>query len=142
MLFRSPQRNLRAARLTGRRSAGIMAAMNLLLFVMACSGDAKESGEDSVVTTDSATTDGCSTVEGKTGTLALSFRMEWDYLASMDEAPIGHFLGSIYACKDSSAIGPADGVTALLDVDVALDLSQSNGDPTAVLFTTTALPAE
>lgn len=116
--------------------------MNLLLLFLACSGGSKESAEPTTDSGTETTTDGCSTVEGKTGTLALSFKMEWDYLGSMEEPPVGHFLGSIYACKDASAIGPVDGAVSLLDVDVEMDLSQSNGDPTAVLYTSTALPSE
>lgn len=118
--------------------------MTTLLLLLACSGgDSKESGDSTVQDSqDTGTDDGCSTVEGKTGTVALSFQMEWDYIGSMDEPPVGDFKGSVFACKDASAVGPVDGATSLLDITVALDLSTSNGDATGVLYTSDPLPAQ
>ncbi|MDP2314564.1 MAG: hypothetical protein Q8P41_16800 [Pseudomonadota bacterium] len=75
------------------------------------------------------------------GTLALSFRMDDDYLATMakaGESPVGPFYGSCFKEEDASATGPVDGAVPLFDIEVALDLS-ADGGPTGVLYTTEPL---
>lgn len=73
------------------------------------------------------------------GTLSLSFRLDDDYLAAMDEPAVGTFRGSIYADEDATATGPVDGAEALQDVEVAgVDLS-AGGGPTGVLHVTAPL---
>lgn len=118
--------------------------MMTLLLAFACSGDSKESVESSTTldSADTAVDDGCSRVEGATGTLALTFAMEADYIPTMDEPPVGTFRGSVFACTDATAVGPVDGAVALLDINVeAVDL-QPDGGPTEVLFHSDALPSE
>lgn len=74
-----------------------------------------------------------------TGALALTFRMDADYIASMSEPPVGTFRGSIYAEADASAIGPNEGASSLIDFTAeGVDLS-SGGGPTTTPFETAAL---
>ena len=73
------------------------------------------------------------------GTLALSFRMDDDYIATLEangQAPVGTFGGSIYAEDDASSVGPNDGAVPLYDFSVeGVDLSLEGG-PTEVLHVT------
>ena len=79
------------------------------------------------------------------GILALSFRMDADYIAGMvkdGQPPDGDFSGSIYAEADASSIGPNDGAVPLLDFSVpGIDLTDGGG-PTAVLLVTEPLDAQ
>src|SRR5437762_3284550 len=62
------------------------------------------------------------------GTLHLSFRMDADLIASMDEPPAGSFFGALYADADATAEGPVDGAAPLLDLEVpGLDLTAGGG---------------
>jgi len=70
------------------------------------------------------------------GTLLVSFSMEEDLIPSMEEDPVGEFLGSIFAEDDASAIGPADGAEALEDLAVSMDLSSGT---TTETYTTAPL---
>jgi hypothetical protein len=76
------------------------------------------------------------------GTLAFSFRMDDDYIATMEEdgeTPLGTFGGSIYAEDDGTSIGPNDGAVPLLDFSVpGVDLTVDGG-PSAVLSVTEPL---
>jgi hypothetical protein len=81
------------------------------------------------------------TVPTGPGTLALTFRMDDDYIAVMAESgetPVGPFEGSIFAEADANELGPVEGAVALLDFSVELDLLPDGG-PTAALYTTTPL---
>lgn len=94
-----------------------------LLALLACTG----SGDDS------------STPAPTTGALALTFRMDADYIASMSEPPVGTFRGSIYAEADASAVGPDEGASSLVDFTAeGVDLSDGGG-PTRTPFVTEAL---
>lgn len=76
------------------------------------------------------------------GTLTLSFQMDDDYLASMDEPAVGTFRGSIYAEADASAVGPVDGAVSMQDLEVAdIDLTDAGG-PTAAMVTTDPFDAQ
>lgn len=75
------------------------------------------------------------------GTLALTFRMDDDYIpvmAESGETPVGTFDGSIFAEADANELGPVEGAVALIDFTVELDLLPDGG-PTAALYTTTEL---
>lgn len=102
----------------------------LLLLLLACAPPADTAAaEDSAA--DAAPTG--------PGTLALSFRMDDDYLPEMDEPAVGVFRGSIYAEDDASAVGPVEGAASLLDLEIeGVDLS-ADGGPTAVLAVTEPL---
>lgn len=76
------------------------------------------------------------------GTLTLSFQMDDDYLASMEEPAVGTFRGSIYAEADASAIGPVEGAVSMQDLEVAdIDLTDGGG-PTGALVTTDPFDAQ
>jgi hypothetical protein len=61
-------------------------------------------------------------------TLRLSFDLDSDLIAQMDEPAAGVFRGSIYAEADASAIGPNDGAAPLLDfTSDALDFGTAGG---------------
>lgn len=71
--------------------------------------------------------------------LQLSFAMDADLVADMDDAPAGTFRGSIYAEDDASGVGPAEGAESLVDfVSEVVDLADSGG-PSAVAWTSEAL---
>ena len=82
--------------------------------------------------TDTRTPAGTST--SGSGQLALSFRLDTDYLALMDEEPVGTFYGSFWRGAEVSGIGPDEGAQDLGGIEVQLDLSPDGG-PTATLFT-------
>lgn len=78
---------------------------------------------------------------GATGTVDLSFRMEADFIPSMDEPPLGTFHGGFFATADMTSTGPAPGTEQLVYVRVdGIDLSNGGG-PTAVLGTSDPVPA-
>lgn len=108
----------------------------------ACTGTEKESTIEESTPIEDSEVDPCERVEGATGTLALSFQMEPDFIPEMEEPPTGTFKGSVFSCEDASAIGPVDGAVSLLDIDVPVDLVPTNGEVTGVLHVTAALPAE
>lgn len=90
-----------------------------LLLLLACSGDTTST--DSSPPTD--------------GTIAIRFQIDTDWMAEMDEEPIGPFWGSIYDAYDVDNTGPYEGVEALGNIEVAsVDMTDSGG-PTAVLWT-------
>jgi len=74
------------------------------------------------------------------GTLALTFGIDSDYLAAMEEPAVGTFYGSFWLGSEVTSLGPDDGAMDLGGIEVALDLT--DGGPTAVLFTSGPLPAE
>ncbi len=102
-----------------------------LALLLACTGAPTSDSADSQTHDDTG---------GSPGSLALSFRMEADLIASMDQPPIGTFSGSIYAEDDASAVGPNDGAVPLEDISAQMDLSDGGG-PTDVLYTTQPLDA-
>jgi len=111
--------------------------LTLLATLLACTGsDVDSASGDSAADTDVST---------GPGTLALSFRMDDDYLATMAEdgqSPVGTFGGSIYAEADASSVGPVDGAVPLADFSVTgIDLTV-NGGPTGVLFRSDPLEAQ
>lgn len=79
------------------------------------------------------------------GTLALSFRMDDDYLAAIAEngqTALGSFGGEIYAEADASSVGPNEGAVSLYSFSVeGVDLT-ADGGPTDVLHVTEALDAQ
>lgn len=105
----------------------------MLLLLLACTGSDKDSGP-----VDSS---GDSATSGGPGTLALTFRMEDDYIATMakvGEEPVGTFGGSIFAEEDATELGPNKGAVSLEDFDVELNLLPDGG-PTGVVYTTEPL---
>jgi hypothetical protein len=109
----------------------------LLLPLLACSGAPADDSGDTAADTDGADPTG-------PGTLALSFRMDDDYLATIAEngqSAAGVFGGSIFAEADASGVGPNEGAVPLLDVSVAVDLT-ADGGPTGVLHVTDPLDAQ
>ncbi len=74
------------------------------------------------------------------GTLALTFRIDTDYQAAMDEPAIGTFYGSFWHGSEVTSLGPDDDAVDLGGIEVALDLTAEN--PTGIVFTSGALPAE
>jgi hypothetical protein len=101
--------------------------------LLACSGaDDKDSGGG-----DSA----ADTTPSGPGTLALTFRMNADYIPAMEEngeEPIGTFGGSIYKEADATETGPVDGAVPIGDISVDIDLTDGGG-PTDVLYRTDPL---
>lgn len=75
------------------------------------------------------------------GRLALTFRMEPDYIPVMDEPPVGYFYGDIFPAGQITSTGPKPGATVLESVEVYVDLT-TEGGPTAVLYTTQGLTVE
>lgn len=74
------------------------------------------------------------------GDLRLSFGIDSDWFASMDEPCVGPFWGSVWLADEVTGAGPIDGAESLADVHVgSVDLS--TGESTAVLTTVTDLPA-
>jgi hypothetical protein len=75
------------------------------------------------------------------GTLALSFRVDDDYLAAIAEngqTALGTFGGEVYAEDDASSVGPNEGAVALHSFSVeGVDLT-GEGGPTGVLHVTDA----
>ncbi|MES2639908.1 MAG: hypothetical protein V4850_10515 [Myxococcota bacterium] len=105
--------------------------MLLLASLLACTGP---SGNDTAGDTAPAIATG-------PGTLALSFRIDDDYIATMakgGEAPVGPFYGSCFREDDATATGPVEGALPLFDLEVPLDLTPDGG-PTGMLYTTTPL---
>jgi len=75
------------------------------------------------------------------GTLAVSFALDEDYAAEMDEPAIGSFWGSIYDAEQVSGIGPDDDAVELGSIYVEL-VDLTNPELTsAVLFVTEPLEA-
>ena len=74
------------------------------------------------------------------GTLAVSFRIDSDYQALMDEPAVGTFYGAWWRSEDVSGIGPAEGASSLGDIRVdGVDLQAG---PTGVLLVTGPLPIQ
>ena len=76
------------------------------------------------------------------GSAAISFELDPDYLDEIEangEQPIGMFYGSIFLDADVDGLGPLEGVVALADVGVEVDLAAAN--PTAQLTVSDTLPA-
>ena len=88
-----------------------------------------------------ATGDTGTVVTSGVGKLALTFRLDSDYMAVMDEDPVGTFYGSLWRGSEVSGIGPEAGAVDLGGIRVDLDLLPEGG-PTAVLFTSEDLPVE
>ena len=104
-----------------------------MLAIAGCSG-----GEPA---TDTNPTDGSPTPVFEPGTLALTFRIDTDYQAAMDEEALGTFYGSIFVADEVDSLGPMDGAVALEDLQLEVDL-RADGGPTDVLHTTSPLDIE
>jgi hypothetical protein len=110
----------------------------LLLLPLACSGASDEDSAGSVATDTSTSATG-------PGTLALSFRMDADYIATMAEAgqsPVGPFSGSIYAEADATAIGPNEDAVPLADFSAAAVDLTNGGGPSEILLITEPIEAQ
>lgn len=84
--------------------------------------------------TDTATDD---TDTGSTeGTLALTFALDPDYMALMDEDPVGNFYGALWRDEDVTGAGPDEGAEDLGSIEVDNMNLLPDGGPTGVLFTT------
>ncbi len=106
--------------------------MLLLILALACAdkdGEGVETGETGeAVDTGSAE-----------GTLLLTFAMDPDYMAIMDEEAVGSFWGSFWRDEDVSGVGPAEGAEDLGGIYVETVDLRPDGGPTEVLFTSEAL---
>jgi hypothetical protein len=71
------------------------------------------------------------------GTLAVSFSIDADWQAAMEEPALGTFHGGIFLTDEVTALGPEEGAEPLELVTVLVDLT--GGSPTPVLYTTGAL---
>ena len=106
----------------------------LLLLTPGC--PAQGDDDDSSVAGD----DDDATGEG-TGALALTFRIDEDWAAAMDEPAMGPFRATIYFSDQVTGIGPDDGATELESVFVeTVDMTGADFS-TGVLYTTGQLPA-
>jgi hypothetical protein len=107
----------------------------LILTLGACTG---KSDADSGADTGGVGTGG--TEPGPvTGRLALSFGLDVDHQALMEEDAVGPFWGSFYNADDVTGVGPNDGAVALGSIHVEeIDLREG---PTTVLFTSEDLTA-
>ena len=77
-----------------------------------------------------------------TGTLDVSFSMETDYIASMDEPAAGTFYGAFYAAADVTNTGPVAGSEPWGQLVVSgVDLMEPLGGPTQALASSDPLPA-
>jgi hypothetical protein len=115
----------------------------LLLFLACTSSKDADTAADDTPADDTGGDD--TDVAAGPGTLAMSFRMDGDYIAAMAEngqTPTGTFGGSIYADADATGVGPNDGAVPLAEFSVeGVDLT-ADGGPTAVLYTSDPLPAQ
>jgi hypothetical protein len=109
-----------------RSSSAIPLKTALLLVMLGC-------GDKDTAATDSG---GGSATEG---TLALTFRIDSDYQAQMDEAATGTFYGAYWLADEVTSLGPEEGAVSLGSIEVSLDLTADN--PSTVLLTSPALPA-
>lgn len=114
--------------------------MPLILALCACAGksggDSAASGSDG----DSGGSTGGDEAGPVTGRLALSFGIDVDHQALMEEDAIGPFWGSFYDADDVTGVGPNDGAEALGSIHIEeLDLREG---PSPVLFTSEDLTAE
>ncbi len=96
----------------------------MLLLVLGCLRAPLDSAED--------------TTPPAPGTLALSFGIDDDYLAMMQEPAVGTFYGTFWRGDEVMGFGPVAGAEDLDDFEVNLDLQ--NG-PTEILFESSELPA-
>jgi len=101
--------------------------------LMGCGGDSDVEGDlTPEETTPSPTPD-------PTGTLAVSFAMNVDWNTVMDEPAVGTFYGAIYASEDvDNGTGPSPDAVSLEGLQLAVDLTQNEGE-SVVLYTTGAL---
>jgi hypothetical protein len=109
-------------------------AFALLLAACPTAGD----DDDSAIDDDDATgddDDGTPT----TGTLALTFEIDEDWAAEMDEPAIGPFSGNVYNADEVTGAGPDDGAVVLASIYVA-EVDLTSLGPTSVLFTTKEIP--
>ena len=86
-----------------------MNPMLTLLALLACTSDASKDDTAAPADTD--------TVPTGPGTLALTFRMDDDYIAVMAESgetPVGPFEGSIFAEADANELGPIGSIAYVL----------------------------
>jgi hypothetical protein len=91
---------------------------------------------------DSADDDDDSTQAATTGTLAISFRIDEDWAAAMDEPPLGAFRATIFLTDEVTGIGPDDGAQEL-EYIVVTEVDLTGGDLSSpVLYTTGELEAD
>ena len=102
-----------------------------------------DSGADTATADDTGTTAPVACADATaTGTLAVSFSMEADYIPSMDEPPVGIFYGAFYSAADVTNTGPVAGAEPWAQLIVpGVDLTDPVGGPTDALATTDAIPA-
>ncbi len=102
-----------------------------------------DTGADTATDDDTATATPVACADATaTGTLSVSFSMETDYIASMDEPPVGTFYGAFYSASDVTNTGPVAGAEPWAQLIVpGVDLTDPVGGPTAALATTDPIPA-
>ncbi len=101
----------------------------MLLALLACVGEPLDSSLDSEAP------------PTPIGRLELSFAIDADWHASMDEPALGAFTGSFWNKDDVTGLGPNEGAEDLGGIFVdGVDLRE--GDPTDYLFTSDLLEAD
>ncbi len=125
----------RAAARLGRAPALLVA----LALTAGCGAKADSGGEASGDDTGGAAGDGGAPLTG-VGQLALTFAIDSDYAAVMDEPPNGTFYGSFWRGDEVSGVGPDDGAEDLGGVQIDGLSLPLDGSSTAVVFTSGDLP--
>lgn len=111
----------------------------LILALGACTGKSDADSGPASRSEDSGMGTGGAGPGPVTGRLALSFGLDVDHQALMEEDAIGPFWGSFYNADDVTGVGPNDGAVALGSIHVEeLDLRDG---PSTVLFTSEDLTA-
>lgn len=110
--------------------------MLLLILALACTD---KGGDDTGTPAETGETG--ETGEPGEGTLAITFAMDADYIAIMDEEPVGRFWGVVWRSEDVTSIGPGEDAVGLADVYVEEVDLRPDGATTAVLAITGPIPA-
>ena len=103
-----------------------------------CAGKTDSGGSDTGGGADG--TDGGGVPLTGVGQLALTFAIDSDYAAAMDEPPSGTFYGSFWRGDEVSGVGPDDGAVDLGGVQVDDLTLPLDGSGTTVVFTSADLP--
>ena len=90
---------------------------------------------------DTGTEDTAQAAPGE-GAIALTFAMDTDYMALMEEEASGSFYGAFWRGEEVSSIGPEEGAVSLGSIRVDGITLPADGSATAVLYTHEGLPAE
>ena len=134
-----------------RLSLFLMGLVSVPLLLSACDGS--ESDDDdhehtptatatsTFTATPTSTATATQTPLSGVGTLALTFRIDTDWMDAMSEPAVGPVWGDLFLGSDVTNLGPNAGAEAVGSVYIEqVDLTPGGG-PTAILITTEPLPA-